>query len=131
MVYLPTGSSDLLLILGCMTSNVLYLSFSALYSSSLWRTDTIVSFKLDKPPSPLLYLPPPSNGLEINKPPKWLNRGFTVSWFFNPQKIQGVPIKFIKFPARFYELIYYIKMYFTIICRFNLAYTLIHSRSQL
>ena len=42
-----------------------------------------------------------------------------------------MPIKFIKFPARFYELLYYIKMYYTIICRFNLAYTLIHSRSQL
>ena len=37
----------------------------SLYSSSLWRTDTIVVSKLNKPPisvSPLL------NGLEINKP---------------------------------------------------------------
>ena len=25
-----------------------------------------------------IYKPPPSNGLEINKPPKELNRGFTV-----------------------------------------------------
>ena len=36
----------------------------SLYSSSLWRTDTVIS-KLNKPPisvSPLL------NGLEINKP---------------------------------------------------------------
>ena len=31
MVYLPTGSSDLILILGCMTSNFLYLNFSTLY----------------------------------------------------------------------------------------------------
>ena len=32
MVYLPNGSSELFLILGCMTSNVLYLSVSTLYS---------------------------------------------------------------------------------------------------
>ena len=42
MVYSPTGRLDLFLILGCMTSNFLYLSFSTLYSSSLWRTDTTV-----------------------------------------------------------------------------------------
>ena len=53
MVYLPTGSSDLILILGCMTSNLLFLEL--LYfvlSSSLWRTDTIIFSKV--------------NGLEIN-----------------------------------------------------------------
>ena len=33
------------LILGCMTSNFLYLGFSTLYSSSLWRTDLIVFAK--------------------------------------------------------------------------------------
>ena len=58
MVYSPTGSSDLFLIPGCMTSNFLYLNFSTLYSSSLWRTDTIVFAKLNTLP---------------------LNRGFTVS----------------------------------------------------
>ena len=63
MVYLPSGS----------TSNLLkmYLSFSTLYSSSLGRTDTIVFSQLISPR-------PASNGLEINKPPRGLNRGFTV-----------------------------------------------------
>ena len=58
-VYSPTGSSDLFMILGCMTSNFLYLSFSTLYSSSLWRTDTILWAKLITPAlsnnSPHLY----------------------------------------------------------------------------
>ena len=63
MVYLPTGSSDLIPILGCTTSNFLYLSFTTLYSSSFWRTDTIVVSKLNThPPSPA----------------RELNRGFTV-----------------------------------------------------
>ena len=52
MVYSPTGSSDLFLILGCMTSNFLYLSFSTFYSSALWRTDTTVFAKLNKPYPP-------------------------------------------------------------------------------
>ena len=52
MVYLLTGSLDLILIHGCMTSTFLYLSFSTLYSSSLWKTDTIVVSKFNKPPSP-------------------------------------------------------------------------------
>ena len=88
MVYLPTGSSDLSLILSCMTENILYLSFSTLYSSSLWRTDTIAISKLNKPPplkkSPpsLLSSPPSSNGLEINKPRKGLNRVFTVLYCY-------------------------------------------------
>ena len=38
-------------ILGCMTTN-LYLTFHTLYSSSVWRTDTIASSKLNEP-SPL------------------------------------------------------------------------------
>ena len=67
MVYLPTGSSDLILILGCRTSNSLYLSLTTLYSSCFWRTDTIVVSKLNTPPRP----PPPS-------PARGLNRGFTV-----------------------------------------------------
>ena len=50
MVYSPTGSLDLFLIFGCMASNFLYLSFSTLFSSSLWRTDTIVFGELNKPP---------------------------------------------------------------------------------
>ena len=58
--------------------------FHFVISSSLWRTDTIVILKLNKPPSQissLSLLSPPSNGLEINKPPGGLNnnRGFTVS----------------------------------------------------
>ena len=68
--------------------NFLYFSFSTLYSNSLWRTNTIVVSKLNKPPhfqislpSPLSTPPPPSNGLEINSPPPrgGLNRGFAVS----------------------------------------------------
>ena len=50
-----------------MTSNVLYLSFSTLYSSSLWRTDSIVFSRLNKPP--VSFKTPLSNGFEINKPP--------------------------------------------------------------
>ena len=56
-----------------MTSNFLYLSFSTLNSSSLWRTDTIVFAKLVKPPvsikPPLKCVlnkqapPPPPGGL--------------------------------------------------------------------
>ena len=49
MVYSPIGSSDLFLNLGCMTLNFLHLSLSTFYSSSLWRTDTIVFAKLNKP----------------------------------------------------------------------------------
>ena len=46
-----SGSSDLVLILGCMTYNLLkYLSFSTLYSSSLRRTHTIIFSKWNKPP---------------------------------------------------------------------------------
>ena len=40
---------DLFLILGRTTSNFLYLSFFTLYSSSLWRTDTIVQWFQNKP----------------------------------------------------------------------------------
>ena len=61
---------------GCITFNFLYLSFSTLYSSALWRTDTIIFAKLNK--SPLSNNPPPPSpsGFEINK---WgLNRKFTV-----------------------------------------------------
>ena len=64
--------------------NFLYLSFSTSYSSSLWRTDTIVFSELDKLPLPnklsIKAPPPPPNGLEINKPPGGLNRGFTVNY---------------------------------------------------
>ena len=42
----------------------------------MWRTDTIIVSKLNKAPVPIK---PPLNGLEINKPPEGLNRGFTVS----------------------------------------------------
>ena len=54
----------------------LYLSLSTLYSRSLWRTDTIVCSKLNKPPSrirtPSLFKPPPP--FEWT----WNIRGFTV-----------------------------------------------------
>ena len=70
MVYLSTGSSDLIVILGCMAPTFLYLSFSSLYCRSLWTTDTIIFSKLNKPRSQLSPPPPPtSNGFEINKPP--------------------------------------------------------------
>ena len=60
---------------------VLELFHLAMQFSSLWRTDTTVVFKLNKPPlsnKPSVSIKPPSNGLEINKPPGGLNRGFTV-----------------------------------------------------
>ena len=65
MVFSPTGSLDVFLILGCMTSNLLYLSFSSFYSSSLWRTDTIVFAKLNKLP---LSRKHPPNVFEMNNP---------------------------------------------------------------
>ena len=48
MVYSPTGCSDLFLNLGRMISIFLYLSFSTFYSSSLWRTGTVVFAKFNK-----------------------------------------------------------------------------------
>ena len=60
MLYSLAEGSDLFSNLSCATSNVLYLSFSTLHSSSLWRTDTIFFAKLNKPPppTPSLYLAP-------------------------------------------------------------------------
>ena len=58
MVYSPTGSSDLVLVLGCLTFNFLYSGASTFYFSYLSKTDTKIS--------------PPANPLErvkINKPP--------------------------------------------------------------
>jgi len=81
MVYEPAGSSDLFLIRGCMTSasNLLYVNFSTLYHSSLWRTDTIVFAKLNKPSlsnkPPVSINPPPQMSLKYISP---LNRGFAV-----------------------------------------------------
>ena len=66
MVYSPTESSDLFLILGCMTSDFLYLGFSTLYFSSLWTTDTIIFAKLNTPP--LSNKPPVSTVKKINPP---------------------------------------------------------------
>ena len=62
MVYLPPGSLNLFLMFGLTTLDFLFLSFSTIHSSSLWRTDTIFFAKLNKPP------PPPSN-----KTPSLLN----------------------------------------------------------
>ena len=57
MVYSPTGRSDFFLVHG----------FTTVYSSALWRTDTIIFAKLNKPtPAPA---PTPSNRIEINKAP--------------------------------------------------------------
>lgn len=50
MVYSRTASSDLLSIFSYMTSNLMYLSFSTLRSSFLWRIDNVIFTKLDKPP---------------------------------------------------------------------------------
>ena len=79
MVYLPLGSSDLFLILGCMTYTFLYFSFSTLHSSLLWRADTTTIAKLNKPPPSLIG---PPNMFEIMKPPGVVNRGFTVDLLF-------------------------------------------------
>ena len=69
MVYSPTGISDLFLIMGCMTSDFLYLSFSTLYSKSLWGINTVVFAKLNKHPfstkPPVSIKPPP--------PLKWVS----------------------------------------------------------
>ena len=81
MVYSRVGSSDLFLILVCMTSNFLYLSFSTLHSSFLWRADTTTFAKLNKPPVSIKP-PPPHKMFEINKPPGVVNRGFTVDILF-------------------------------------------------
>lgn len=66
--------------LGCMTCNFLYLSFSNLYSSSLWWTETIIFAALNKLPSLLIQPPssPPFSVFEINKPGGGLNRRFKV-----------------------------------------------------
>ena len=66
MVYSPTGSSDLFLFLACMTSDFLFLSFSTLYFSSLWTTNTTIFAKLNK--SPLSNNPPVSTMKKINPP---------------------------------------------------------------
>ena len=57
-----SGSSELFLILGCMTSSILYLSFSTLYFGSFWKIDTLVFAELSKPPC--LYEGPPQMGLK-------------------------------------------------------------------
>ena len=86
-VYLPVRSSDLFLILGCMTYTFLCFSSSTLHSSFLWRADTTtISANLNKPPlsnSPPSLLSPPPQMFEINKPPGVVNRGFTVDLLFS------------------------------------------------
>ena len=72
MVYLPTGTSDSLLVLEDHNKSVwppTYLCFSTLYSSSFERTDTIVVAKLNKLPVSIKTLASTSNVIEINKPP--------------------------------------------------------------
>ena len=83
MVCSPAGSSDLFFIFGCTTSNFLYLRFTFLYTSSFWRTDTIVFVKLKKAPSQIslpVSFKPPSNVFEMNEPPGGLDRVCTVCY---------------------------------------------------
>ena len=72
-----------------MTSNFLFLSFSTLHSRSLWRTDTTIVAKFNKPPPPLdkspslLSAPSPLRPLKLvwnkyNKPAQGVNGVFTV-----------------------------------------------------
>ena len=84
MVYSPTGRSDFFVVHG----------FTTVYSSGLWRTDTIVFAKLNKPtpalpppPSPL----PRSNRFEINKAPGGLIEDLQYSPSFRilTNKIKG------------------------------------------
>ena len=85
------------LISGCTTSNVMWLSISTLCRSSLWRIDSIFwMFEKTQKCSILVNSlgplsnkpPPPSNTLEINKPPmaRGLNRGFML-WRLNNRHI--------------------------------------------
>ena len=53
------------LILGCVPSNFLYLRFSTLHSSSLWRTDTAIFAKLTPPPPPSLKGSPSLSSLSF------------------------------------------------------------------
>ena len=62
----------------------LYLSFSTLYSKSLWRTDTIFCAKLDKPPPPdkppASIKPSPQMGLKWISPQGALSRIYGISF---------------------------------------------------
>ena len=81
MVYLPTGGSDLILILGCMTSNLFVLELLHFGFKCLWRTDTIVFSKLNKPPfsnKPQVSIKPPVKWAWNKSAPRRLNGGFTV-----------------------------------------------------
>ena len=88
MVYSPTGSSHLFMILG----------FSTLYSSSLWRTDTIVFAKSNKLP---LWnkLPPPQVCLKYIRPPGGLIEDFNKQNCLpgNELNINGVTKKSLRF----------------------------------
>ena len=78
-------------------------SFSTLYSSSLWRTDTIVFAELNKhplsnkPPSLVSTPPPPQTSLCLKyiSPPRGLNRGSTVS-FLRQNTLGGLQTLAIK-----------------------------------
>lgn len=59
MFYSCAGSSILLLIAGCITTNFMSLLFSTFRSSSLWGIDTIIFAKLDKHPLSMKHPPPP------------------------------------------------------------------------
>ena len=83
MVHSPTGSSHLFMILG----------FSTMYSSSLWRTDTIVFAKLNKLP------PPPRVCLKQISPPGGLIEDFNKRNCLpvNELNINGVTKKNLRF----------------------------------
>ena len=81
MVYSCAGSSDLFSIFGCKTSKfILEVGKLTLVCFLL----PVIRFAKLNTPSLSNPPPPPSNVLEINKPPKarGLNRGFTVIWYF-------------------------------------------------
>ena len=71
MVFLTAGSSDLFLIISCMTSNFLCLSVSTLHSSWFFKEKwyRLFFFLLNWiSPQSLLSPPPPSNVFDVNKP---------------------------------------------------------------
>ena len=82
MVYSPTGRSDFFLVHG----------FTIVYSSALWRTDTIVFAKLNKPTAAAAAAAPtPSNRIEINKAPGGLIEDLQYSPSFRilTNKVKG------------------------------------------
>ena len=91
-----------------INTGLFHLSFSSLYSSSLWRTDTILVFKLNKPPPPY---------------PKWawnatsmrFNRGFIVTYKnevsrHNLQVFQQIVVQWLTFSCSCADALRYLKI---------------------